>query len=171
VSSAGAPAPLTGRVRLSAEDGVVLMRASRARIGFVNQPRLLLYCAVVAMLAAILAIESYRRAPLVLLAVALLLFGLAIVAGLRTTRSVATSYGHGQEREIAVGADGVSVRETGMSVAYDWSRFDRALEGAQHLVLFAGPGIVVVPKRAFADGDVARVRELIAAKLPLRPLP
>jgi hypothetical protein len=171
VTSAGAPAPLTGRVTLSAGDGAVLMRASRARIGFVNQPRLLLYCAVAAMLSAILAIESYRRAPYVLLAVAVVLFVLALIAGSRTARSVATAYGHGQERDIAIGEDGVTVRETGMSVAYAWARFDRALEGAQHLVLLAGPGIVVVPKRAFAAEDLARVRELVASKLTVRPLP
>lgn len=171
MTSAGAAAPLTGRATLDAGDGAVLMRASRARIGFVNQPRLLLYCAVVAMLSAILAIESYHRAPYVLLAVAAVLFVLAVIVGSRTTRSVATSYGHGQEREIAIGADGVTVRETGMNVAYAWSRFDRALEGAQHFVLFAGPGIVVVPKRAFAAEDLARVRELVASKLALRPLP
>jgi YcxB-like protein len=170
VTSAGAPAPLTGRTALTAKDGAVLMRASRARIGFVNQPRLLFYCALVSVLAAILAIESYRRMPFVLLGIALVLFVLAVVVGSRTTQSTAAAYGHGQEREIELDDGGVTVRETGMTVSYDWSRFDRALESPEHLILFAGPGIVVVPKRAFAADDVARVRELIASKLQLRPL-
>jgi len=170
VTTAGAPAPLTGRTALDAGDGAVLLRASRARAGFVNQPRLLLYCAVVSLLAAILAIESYRRAPYVLLGIALVLFVLAVAAGARTARSVAASYGHGQEREITIDAEGIAVRETGMTVSQAWSRFDRAYEGPRHFVLLAGPAVFVVPKRAFGDGDLARVRELVASKLPLRRL-
>jgi YcxB-like protein len=171
VISAGAPPPLTGRTALTAEDGAVLMRASRARVGFVNQPRLLLYCALVSVLAAILAIESYRRMPFVLLGLALVLFVLAVAVGSRTMRSTAAAYGHGQEREIALDESGIAVRETGMSVSYDWSRLDRALEGPRHVILIGGAGIIVVPKRAFGADDLARARELIAAKLPLRPLP
>lgn len=150
---------------MSAADGAVLVRASQARFGFFNQPRLLLYCALTAMLAAVFSIEGYGRTPKVLLGLAVALFVLAAVAGMHAVRLMGRGYGHGQEREIEVGAEGVAVREPGLNVAYAWSRFDRVVDLPDHLALFAGPGIVLLPKRAFAPDAFARVRELVAANV------
>lgn len=171
MTALGAPPPIVGRATLTPSDGAVLFKASRLRVGFFNQPRMLLYAALAGMLAAVFAVEGYRRLPTVLLVLCVALFGLAILAGMRTTRILGEGYGHGQERELAIGADGVTVTEPGLSVAYRWSRFERALEGRDHLVLLAGPGAVVLPKRAFAEGELARVRELIAATLRIERLP
>jgi hypothetical protein len=150
----GTPAPIVGRTALTREDGKVLFTATRARVGFFNQARMLLYAAIVAMLSAVLCMQGYGRTPKLLLALAVLLFG--------------DRYGHGQEREISVGDDRVEVREAGLTVAYTWARFDHAYDMADHVVLFAGPGVVVLPKRAFSAGDLERVRTLVTSKLPLQ---
>ena len=161
-----APAPVVGRTTLTPADGAVLLKASRARFGVFNQPRVLLYCGVVAIMAAILCLEGYDVVPKVLLGISLALYLVAIVVGVRMTRMVGERYGRGQEREIAVDDADVTVREPGMTVVYAWSRCERALETAEHIALVAGLGVLVIPKRAFDAGALARVQELVAAKVP-----
>jgi hypothetical protein len=163
----GAPAPLVGRTTLGPEDGSVLFKATQARIGYFNQPRMLSFAALVAMVAAILCMEGYGRTPKALLGVAVVLYAAAVAAGLRTTKIFGERFGDGHEREIVVSEDGVEVREAGMSVVQAWSRFDRAYETRDHLVLLAGPGVVAIPKRAFAPDDLVRVRERVRAKVRL----
>jgi hypothetical protein len=157
--------PLIGRATVGRDDGRVLLKASIVRIGFFNQPRLLLYCALVAMLAAALAIEGYGRTPKVLSVAAAVLFVLAIWAGQRTSQTLARRYAHGQEREIVLSDETVEVREPGFTFTQAWSRFECAYETRDHLVLLAGPAVTVVPLRAFAPADVDRVRALVTSKV------
>ncbi len=163
------PEPIAGRATLTREDGALLVRASRARIGFFNQARLLLYCAVAAALAAVVALDGHRKSATALLLIAAAVFVAALIAGSRTQRRLREHFANGAEREIALGDDGVSVTEQGMHIAYAWSRFDRALEAHDHFVLLAGASVVVLPKRAFAANDVARVRALVAQRLRVDP--
>ena len=166
----GVAAPIVGRTTLGSADGNAVFKATQARIGYFTQPRMLSFAALVAMVSAILCMEGYGRTPKVLLGVAVLLYIAAVAAGLRTTKMFSDRFGNGQEREIVVGPDGVDVREAGLTVAQEWSRFDRAYETGDHLVLMAGPGVVVLPKRAFAPDDLVRVRALIATKVRLDPI-
>jgi hypothetical protein len=160
-------APIVGRATVTRDDGQVLLKASMARIGFFNQPRMLLYCALVALLAAGLATQGYGRTPKILSVVAAVLLVLAVWAGQRTSRALAGRYGRGQDREIVVSDESVEVREPGFTFTQAWSRFERAYETAEYLVLLAGPAVIVVPKRAFAPGDADRVRALVASKVPI----
>jgi hypothetical protein len=163
----GAQAPVVGRTTLGPADGRIVIMATRTRMGFFTQPRMLAYSAVAAALAAILCMNGYGRTPKVLLGVAIVSYAAALAAGLRTTKLFGERFGQGQEREIAVGDAGVEVREPTMNVTQTWSRFDHAYEMRDHLVLFAGPGTVVIPKRAFAPDDLTRVRAIVGAKLRL----
>ena len=151
---------------LTPADGAVLLKVATARFGYFNQPRLLLYCAVLAIMAAIAGIADYGLMAKVWLAMAIVVFTLATVAGMRTARLIGAGYGRGQEREIALDRDGVTVREPGMTTSYAWSRFERALDTGDHIALVTGPSIVLVLKRAFDADTFARVRELVAAKVP-----
>lgn len=170
MTNAGAPAQVTGRTTITPDDGAVVMRASRARLGFFNQPRMLLYCAVVGLIAASEALVGNRVASIYLFWLGLALFAAAVFAGFRTSRSLSTSFGRGQEREIVLDEDGITVRDPGKTLWEAWSAFDRAFEAPKHFVLLAGPGIVVVPKRAFAANDLERIRAVIASRLVLRAL-
>jgi hypothetical protein len=161
-----APAPLVGRTTLTAADGAVLVKASQARFGFFNQPRISRYCALAATMAAIFCLEGYDLVPKVLLAIAVALYLISLVVAVRTTRRIGEGYGRGQEREIALDDAGVTVREPGMTIVYAWSRFDRAIRMPEHLALMTGAGVVLLPARAFAPDAFARVRELVAAKVP-----
>jgi YcxB-like protein len=163
--STDAPPPLVGRATLTPADGAVLLKASRAWVGFFNQPRMLLYSALSSFVAAVLCVDGYERWTTVLILLAAVLYVLAIFAGYRTARRVSGSYGRNQEREVVLDDDGVTVREPGMSVTYQWSRFDRVIALPEHLVLIAGPGVVVIAKRAFDAETFVRVRELIGAKI------
>jgi YcxB-like protein len=170
VTGLDAQPPLVGRTTLTPQDGALLLKAGRARVGLFNQQLWLRFSTLAALLAAIFCVEGYARFPLVLLVLALVLYALAIYAGLRTGRTISSSYGRGQEREISIADDGVTIHEPGMTITQAWTRYDRALENADYFVLLTGPGIVALPKRAFTPQDVALVRERIAAKLPIRPL-
>jgi hypothetical protein len=161
---------VVGRASLTPEDGALLVRASAARSGFLTQTRLLLYCALACALAAVLALDGHRKSTLAVLAVAVLLFAASLAAAARMRRALGEGYGRGQEREITVDGDGVTVAEPEMRVSYGWSRFERALEGRDHLVLLAGASVVVLPKRAFAAGDAARVRAIVAERLRIEPM-
>ncbi len=158
--------PLVGKTTLTAADGAVLIKASQSQFGYFSQPRLMRYYALTAFFAAIFCIEGYEMLPKVLLVVALAIYVLAVVVGFRGMRLVRDAYGYGQEREIIVDNDGMTIREPGMTVTYCWSRFKRMTETADHFSLVAGVGILVVPKRAFDADTFARVRELAAAKVP-----
>ena len=164
--SSDASAPLVGRTTLTPADGAVLIKASQARLGFFNQPRLSRYCALAATLAALLCVEGYDLVPKVLLAIALVLYLVSIVVAIRTTRTIGEGYGRGQEREISLDDAGVTVREPGMTIVYAWTRFDRAIRLPEHLALMTGAGIVLLPARAFAPDALARVRDLVSAKVP-----
>jgi hypothetical protein len=164
--STDAPAPLVGRATLTPADGAVLIKAASARFGFFSQPRLLLYCAVLAIMAAFAGIADYGMVAKLWLAMALLLFVLAIVAGNRTSKLIGAGYGRGQEREIVLDGDGVTVREPGLSTSYAWSRFERAVDSGDHIALVTGAGVVLVLRRAFDADTFARVRALVAAKVP-----
>jgi hypothetical protein len=171
VAALGAQPPLIGHATLTPQDAALLMKAGQARVGFFNQPRMLFYCALFALFAAVTAIRRYPGGvPELFLGIAVVLLVVAILAGRRTVQMVSAGYGRGQSREIVVDDDGVTVREPGMSHAQAWSRFERAVENADYLVLFAGPGIVVLPKRAFTPDDAALLRARIATKLPIGPL-
>ncbi|HEY6235595.1 MAG TPA: YcxB family protein, partial [Candidatus Elarobacter sp.] len=160
-----APAPLVGKATLTPADGAVLIKATTARLGYFNQPRLLLYCAVLAIMAAFAGIADYVMVAQLWVAMALLLFLLAIVAGSRTARRIGAGYGRGQEREIVLDDDGVTIREPGLSTTYAWERFERAVDSGDHIALLTGAGVVVVLKRAFDADTFARVRALVAAKV------
>jgi hypothetical protein len=167
VSSDGsAPAPLVGRTTLTRADGAALISASNARFGFFNQPRLLMYSSVFAIMAAAFAMTGRGVAAPPLLALAIVCFALAFWVGRRTARLMSEGYGRGQEREIALDDAGVTVREPGMTVSWTWPRFERAIEMPDHITLVAGVSVVVILKRAFDAGAYGRVRELIAAKVP-----
>jgi hypothetical protein len=160
----GTPAPsYVGRTTLTPADGAVLVKASTAQFGFFNSARVARYFGLVSFLAAVFCIEGYDVAPKVMLALAIVLYAITVVLALRGARLVGERYGYGQEREIVVDGDGMTIREPGMTVQYTWSRFRRTTETADHLMLFAGAGTIVVPKRAFAPDAFARVRELVAA--------
>lgn len=158
--------PLVGRTTLTPADGAVLIKASQSQVGYFNQPRLVRYYAAAAVLSAIFCIEGYDLVPKLLLVFAVAMYVLAIVVGFRGMRMLRDAYGFGQEREIIVDDDGMTIREPGMTVTYTWARFKRATETADHFALLAGVGILVVPKRAFDAESFARVRALIAAKIP-----
>ncbi len=164
--STDAPAPLVGRTTLTPADGAVLLKASTTQFGFFTQHRLVRYYAIAAALAAIFCLEGFDLLPKVMLGIAAVIYLLAIVVGFRMMRVVSERYGFGQEREIVVDDEGITIREPGMTVAYAWSRFARVTETADHLALAAGVGTVVVPKRAFDADAFARVRALVAAKVP-----
>lgn len=160
----------TGSATLMPEDGAVLMRASLVRLGFWNQSQLIALCAGAALLSAGTALGGYRDVAWALFVVATALFVLSVVAGRRTRRSLSSSFGRGQNREITVDGDGVTVREPHKTVWEAWAAFDRAVEAPEHVLLFSGPGIIVIPKRAFAAGDVEPMRALVASKLDLRAM-
>ena len=171
MSTSDAPAPLVGRTTLTTADGVALMKVSNARLGVLNQPRLLAYCAEVAIIAAASAVVGYRLAGETLLAIAVVLFGLAIWAGKRTTRLIAKDIGHGQEGEIALDDEGVTVRQPGLTTHYMWSRFESAAEAPDHIALVTGVGAVLVFARSFDADTFARVRALVSSKLSPSRLP
>ncbi len=164
--SPDAPLPLVGKATLTPADGAVLLKASRAWVGFFNQGRMLLYCALTSYVAAVLCMRGIDGFPALLILLAAGLYVLAIFAGYRTARLVSRGHGRNQEREVVLDDDGVTVREPGMTVTYLWSRFDRVIALPEHLALIAGPGIVVIAKRAFDADTFARVRALVAAKIP-----
>jgi hypothetical protein len=163
--STDAPAPLVGKATLTPADGAVLIKAATARFGYFSQPRLLLYCAVLAIMAAIAGIAEYGMVAKLWLAMAMLLLVLANVVGARTARLIGAGYGRGQEREIVLDGDGVTVREPGLATTYAWSRFERAVDSGDHIALVTGAGVVVVLKRAFDADTFARVRALVAANV------
>jgi hypothetical protein len=167
--SPDAPVPLVGKTTLTAADGAALLNATRSWVGFFNQPRMLLYCTLVSYIAAVLCIRGIEGFPALLILLASVLYALASFAGYRTARRVSSGYGHNQEREVVLDDDGVTVREPGMSISYAWSRFDRVLTFPEHLALVAGPGVVLIAKRAFDDDTFGRVRALVAAKIPAKP--
>jgi hypothetical protein len=162
---ADSPAPLVGRTTLTPADGAALVKASRGWVGFFNQPRMLLYCALSSFLAAASCLRGFEGFPTLLLLLAGILYVAAIFAGNRTGQLVGRSYGRNQEREIVLDDDGVTVREPGLSIVYGWTRFERVLAMRDHLALVAGAGIVLLPKRAFAPHVFDRVREFVAAKV------
>ena len=164
--STDVPAPLVGRATLTPADGAVLLKASRRWAGFFNQPRMLLYCALTSFVAAALCIRGMEGFPALLLILAAVLYILAIYTGYRTARLVSSGYGRNQEREVVLDDDGVTVSEPGMTVTYQWSRFNRVMMFPEHLALIAGPGVVLIAKRAFDAAAFARVRELVTAKIP-----
>jgi len=160
-----AQAPLVGRATITPADGAVLLKAGRRWSGFFNQPRMLLYCALTSYVAAVLCIRGVEGFPALLILLAAVFYGLAIFATFLTVRRVSSGYGRNQEREVILDDDGVTVREPGMTVTYEWARFDRVMVFPEHLALIAGPGIVLIAKRAFDADAFVRVRELVAAKV------
>ena len=161
---------VNGRVTLTPDDGGMLLRAARTHVGFFNQGRLLLYSAGASWIAAILAYDGSHRTTLLFLALSVALFVAALLAGGRMRRAFGARHGHGQERDIAVDEAGVTVAEPAMRVEYGWSRFDRAFEGRDYFVLHSAADSVALPKRAFADEDLARVRAAIAQRLKIEPI-
>ena len=169
--TADAPAPLVGRTTLTPADGAVLLKANSTRVGFFSQPRMLGYSAEFAIVAAALGLAGYRLAAEVLLALAVVAFVVAMWAGSRTTRLIIDDIAHGQEGEIALDDDGVTVRQPGLMSHWMWSRFQRAVDAPDHIALVTGVGAVVVFARSFDAETFARVRELVARKLPARAQP
>ena len=145
----------------------MILKVAAARFGYLNQPRLLMYSAVLAILAAIAGITDYGPLAKLWLAISILLFVAASAVGIRATRLIGKLYG-GQEREIVLDADGVTIREPGMTTSYAWSRFERALDRGDHIVLVTRANFVVVLQRAFDPDTFARVRALVGAKVPER---
>ncbi len=163
--SSDAPEPLVGRTILTPADGPVLIKAGTARFGFFNQPRLLAYCAEFAIIAAALALAGYQLAGVPLLVIAIVLFFLAMWVGSRTTRRLAAEFGHGQEGEIELDDEAVTVRQPGLTFRWLWSHFERASEAPDHIALVGVGTVVVVFARSFDADTFVRVRALIAAKL------
>jgi len=151
-------------------DAKALLKVMRAQYGFFTQPRMFLYCAMSAVLAAILCMEGYPGFPTLFIALALVFYGLAFFAGIRSGRMMQTSFSHGQEREVEVNGQGVTVSEPGMRVEYAWARFARAYETREHFALISGPGAVLVPKRSFQGNDLERARDEITAHITVRPI-
>ena len=160
------PPPLIGRTTLTRADGAALLKANRAWVGFINQPRMLLYGWMAAFGAAALCIRGMEGFPTLLFLLSAVLYFVAVFAGYRTARLVTRGYGRDQEREVVLDDGGVTVREPGMTVTYAWSRFQRVITMRHHLALVAAPGVVLIAKRAFDDDALARVQELVAAKVP-----
>ena len=169
MTDAPASGTIVGRATLTPADGAVLARVARARLGIFNQGRLLLYSAAASWVAAILAYDGGHRSTILFLLVSLVLFGAALFAGAGMRRSFSVRHGGGQEREITVGDDGVTIAEPGMRVDYAWTRFDRAYESPEYFALRSPADVVALPKRAFAPDDVPRVRAAIASRLPVEP--
>ncbi len=161
--NADTPRPLVGRTTLTPADGAELVKASQARFGYFNQPRVLSYSAQFGIMAAIVALSPYRLAGWPMLAIAIVLFVFAAWIPKRVVRVIAASYG--REREIALDDEGVTVSDPGMSTSWTWSRVERAIEHRDHITLFASMGVIVVLRRAFDADSFARVRALIAAKV------
>ena len=163
---------IAGRATLTQDDGVATVRAARARgvAPFLHEGRLLLYGAAASWVAAILAYDGAHRTTIVFLVVSTLLFVAAFVVAPRRKRALGKRFAHGQERDIVVNDDGVTISEPGMRVAYAWSRFDRAFENADYFAAVAPGDVVVLPKRAFAADDVERVRAMIAQRVAVVPL-
>jgi hypothetical protein len=64
-------------------------------------------------------------------------------------------------------ADGVTLRTPGSTSSVAWRAFARWREGKSAFLLYPSPAVFwIVPKRAFASGDVERVRALLAARVP-----
>jgi hypothetical protein len=164
--TADVPAPLVGRTTLTAADAAVLFKANSTRIGFFSQPRMLAYSAEFAIVAAALGLAGYRLAAEVLLGIAVLFFGLAIWAGKRATRLVLDDLAYGQEGEIELDDEGVTVRQPGLTSRWMWSRFVSAVAAPDHIALITGVGAVVVFARSFDADTFVRVHELVARKLP-----
>lgn len=166
----GAPPAFTGRTTLTPEDGAVLIRASRTWVGYFNQSRLLIWCAMISLGSSAEAIIDNHTGSSVLLGVGIVIFVLALIVGSRTARWMGASYGRGQERELVLDGEGISIREPGKTIWEAWSVFDRAYEAPKHFVFFSGPGVLVVPKRAFGPNVLEAVRALVASKVALRAL-
>jgi hypothetical protein len=165
------PAPLVGRTTLIPADGVALMKAAAARYGSFTYPRLLMDTTIFGIIAAIAGVLRYTLMAGILLGLAGLLFALSIVAGIRTTRVISQGFCHGQDGEVSLDDDGVTVREPGMTLSYSWSRFDRAVDTGDHIALSGPAGVVLVLKRAFDAATYARARELIDAKVAAQRRP
>jgi hypothetical protein len=118
-----------------------------------------------------LGLAGYRLAAEVLLALAVVFFGVAIWAGNRTTRLIVDGIAYGQEGEIVLDDDGVTVRQPGLMSHWTWSRFVRADAASDHIALVTGVGAVVVFARSFDTETFVRVHELVARKLPARAQP
>jgi hypothetical protein len=168
---ADAPLPLVGRTVLTPADAAAVNKALCARIGFFNQPRLLLYSSIFAMVAAGVSIAGRGLAAPLLLVLAIVCFALAIWAGQRMARVMSKGFGLGEEREIALDDESVTVGDPGMTVIWSWSRFERAVEAPDYIVLVADMGVILVIKRGFDAETFTRVRALIAAKVPASGLP
>lgn len=141
------------------------MKAVAARRPF-SHSRLLMASALSGIYAAIAGVAGSTLVAKVLLGLAGLLFVVSIAASVRATRVVSEGLCNGQQGEVTLDDDGVTVREPGMTITYSWSRFDRAVDTGDHIALSGRAAAVLVLKRAFDAETFARARELIVAKIP-----
>jgi len=73
--------------------------------------------------------------------------------------------------EFRFDATGFSFNPPGRQLQHAWSTLYRWLETARAFVIYTGPiNVIVVPKRAFAAAEQARLRELFRQLVPNRPL-
>jgi len=73
--------------------------------------------------------------------------------------------------EYRFDAAGFSFSAPGRQVQHAWSALYRCLETAQAFAIYTGPAaVIVVPKRAFAADDQARLVSLLPTAVPNRPL-
>lgn len=66
---------------------------------------------------------------------------------------------------FAFGEDGMSVESEASEHQLPWAALTRWLESEHALLVYAGPTLIVVPKRAFAVGQLQVVRALLSSRI------
>ena len=112
--------------------------------------------------------ENYQ--PLLCLGVFLaLLYAGPWIAARRILRALT----RGGDADVSYRFDdeGVTVRSAGATASFAYRRLIKAREGSTAFLLYCSPMVAnIVPKSAFAAGEVDRVRALIAAHVAPKPL-
>jgi hypothetical protein len=145
-------------------DLALARRIANERLGPMTPIRMVSYSAVCGVFAGYFGLASDRGVAQAFMIAALLLYAVAFYAGQRTMK-VTAIHCLAADQNFEVTADGLTIVEPDNEVCFRWSHFEEARETATQFALCHGLSSVVVPKRAFSETGVDRLREEIAVHM------
>ena len=147
----------------------MVTRVAVKRLGWVTQPRMSLYSATFGLLAAIYALGDHQDIAEGLLLVAIVCYVASFVGAARVRKICLDHYLSTPDQVYTIDDDGVSIHDEQTDVRVRWGHFDAAFETPTYFVLRHCANAIGLPKRAFAETDLAAVRAEITARMTLTP--
>jgi catechol 2,3-dioxygenase-like lactoylglutathione lyase family enzyme len=156
--------PITGSAEYTLPEYQAMMRIAQRSLGPFTQTHLYLYAATIGLLGLMIALNNRDWSAYLFLIVGAIFYLAAYGFGARAAKKFAAHF-TGVHQRYVVDNTGIAINETDSAVRYEWGHFEAATETPQHFALRHCAIATIVPKRAFSDADVTRVREIVTSRI------